>query len=254
MRNKVVLLGAAALLVAGLATAQLPAEKQAELQAAGITSWTPGQTKGSAPVFATLDNPLAAPAGTPPADTATMQYDDGMISVLPTLFGQIYGNRFSLGVGGVSLDTITLNSFSFFFLEDDLADTGLTFQISNPLNATSISALGSTNITGLANSGQSFSAPVLNTVPGTAIAAQNFNDTFFLGAWCLNANTAFPVDNEMLGLTNGGSQTRGYTADSAGSGPTPFAAQPFSAVLRANVTSPNAVPVELMNFDVDSDR
>ena len=243
-------------LLAAPALGQLPAEKQAELRAAGITDWTPGQNRAAGAKFSTLANPRPAPAG-PVRDTATMQYDDGSLSALPTSFGLIFGNRFSLGVSSVALSTITLNSFSFYFMEDSLPDTGLFFQPADPLNATSISARASVNIGGLANSGPSFSSPVLNTINQTALATAGvFSNTFFLGAWCLNSATTFPVDNETIGLSTndapGARAFAGYTA-SSGTGPVAFAAGAFNAILRANVTSPNTVPVELMSFGVDGE-
>jgi hypothetical protein len=237
--------------VATPALADMPPAKQAELATRGIFNWTPGQNQGQGPAFAVLPNALAAPEN-PILDTATSQYDDGNLTAVPTVFGQVYGNKWSLGVGGVQLDTITLNSFSFYFLEDSLPDTGLFFQAGPPTGTMSINALVSTNVTGLMNSGPNFSAPVLNVVNASALgAATMFNDTFFLGGWCLNSNTMLPVDNETLGLATNGPRQQGYTANS-GTGPQPFAAQAFNAILRANITSPNAVPVELMSFGVDN--
>lgn len=228
--------------------AQLPAAKQAELSAAGRASWTPGQERGQGAAFAVLDQ--ARTGGITPENTDTMQMDDGNLTALPTVFGQVYGNRFSLGQGGVQLDTITLNSFSFYFMEDSVSDTSLFFQPADPNNATSINARASTNVTGLTNAGQSFSNPVLNVVPQSALGTTGvFNDTFFLGGWCLNSAVTFPINNETLGLATNGPRQQGYTAVS-GTGPVAFAAQPFNAILRANVTSPNTVPVELMSFEV----
>lgn len=245
--KKIVVLGVVTLLSFPV-LAQLPAAKQAELTAAGRTSWTPGQGRGQGQAFAVLDQTRAG--AITPENTDTMQYDDGNVTALPTVFGAVYGNRFSLGQGGVQLDAITLNSFSFYFMEDSLADTGLFFQAADPINATSINARASTNVTGLNNSGQSFSAPVLNVVNQSVLGtAGTFNDTFFLGGWCLNSALTFPIDNETLGLSTNGPRQQGYTAVS-GTGPVAFAAQPFNAILRANVTSPNTVPVELMSFDV----
>lgn len=228
----------------------LPPAKQAELAAAGIGSWAPGQHQGTGPVFSRLGQGVAAP-GPAVRDTATMQYDNGMLTALPTAFGAIFGNRFSLGIAGVSLDTITLNSFSFFFMEDSLPDTGLFLQPADPLNPTSISARASVNVTGLMNSGPNFSMPVLNVVPQAALGTTGmFNDTFFLGGWCLNTATMFPINNEVIGLDTNLTQVKGFTA-SSGVGAVAFSAQPFNAILRANVTSPNLVPVELMAFEVD---
>lgn len=238
------------LAVASVATAQHanPVKRQ-ELQAKGITSWTPGQGRvAGAPAFATVP----PRAGTSPENTDTMQYDDGNLTALPTVFGAIFGNRFSQGVGGVDLDTITLNSFSFYFLEDSLPDTGLFFQPADPVNTMSINARASTNITGLMNSGPSFMTPVLNVIPQASLGTSGmFTDTFFLGAWCLNSATMFPINNEMIGLATNGPQQKGYTA-SSGTGAVPFASQAFNAILRANVTSPATVPVELMSFSVDN--
>ena len=247
--KKIVAIAIAVGFVAGIAVAQLPAEKLQELSAAGITNWTPGTNEG---VIAKIPS-VPAPSN-PAGDTQTMQYDDGNITALPVGFGQIWGNRFQLGVGGVNLSTMTLNSFSFYFF-DTVADTGMFFQPADPLNATSISARATVNITGLTNSGPSFTTPVLNVVPQSALGTGGtFSNTFYLGGWTLNANTTFPVDNEAIGLatntTGIGSGYRGYTADS-GTGAQPFAAGSFQAILRANVTSPNPVPVELMAFDVE---
>jgi hypothetical protein len=240
--------------VSALAAA-LPAAKQQELAAAGRNSWTPGQGRGQGPVMATVGSGHTAPAGAvAPEDTQTMQYDDGALTALPTVFGQVYGNRFSQGIGGVPLGALTLNSFSFYFMEDSAVDTGLFFQAADPLNATSISARASINIVGLMNSGPSFSAPVLNVVAQAGLGTTGmFNDTFFLGAWCLNSATMFPINNEVIGLATNvrGEGNRGYTAVS-GVGAVAFAAQPgFNAILRANVTSQALVPVELMSFGID---
>lgn len=228
-------------------TTNLPAEKQRELAAAGRSDWTAGQERGAGQPFATLDTPIQLPAT---RDTQTMQYDSGAITALPTTFGQVYGNRFSEGVGGVQLDTVTLNGFSFYFAEDSVADTGLFFQAADPLNATNIIARASLNIGGLVNNGQSFSSlGTINVVNQTALGTTGqFNDTFYLGAWCLNSAATVPVNNETLGLDTTGPGFKGYTAAS-GTATVAFAAQPFNAVLRANVTSPNAVPVELMAFE-----
>lgn len=231
---------------------EFPEAKRIELQARGLSEWTPGSGKVEGqPVFSNVDG-KAAPAGDrAPEDTQTMQYDDGNLTSLPTTFGQVYGNRFSLGVGGVQLDTLTLNSFSFYFMEDSLPDTGLFFQVGAPLDSMQINAAASTNVTGLMNSGPSFSAPALNVIPGSALGGNTMhNDTFFLGAWSLNSATMFPINNEVIGLSTNGPRQQGYTAVS-GTGPVAFAAQPFNAIIRANVTSPNAVPVELMNYQVD---
>jgi hypothetical protein len=100
------------------------------------------------------------------------------------------------------------------------------------------------------NSGPNFSAPALNVIDQSMLATTGmFNDTFFLGAWCLNSATMFPINNETIGLSTNGPRQQGYTAVS-GTGPVAFVAQPFNAILRANVTSPNTVPVELMGFGV----
>lgn len=247
----------ACILLAFVATAELPTDpaKRAELQAAGYTDWTPGQTRGSGPTFQTLEGSLAAPlrdAGNQIADTQTMVLDDGNLTALPTTFGLIYGNRFSLGTGGVALGALTLNSFSFYFLEDSLPDTGMFIQPGSPGTAASlIEARASVNITGLLNSGPSFSSPQLNVVPQTELGTVGtFSNTFFLGGWCVNSATTFPITNEMIGLATNGPRQQGYTATS-GTGPVAFAAQAFNAILRANVTSAQNVPVELMAFDVE---
>jgi hypothetical protein len=225
--------------------------KQAELTEAGIQSWTPGQNRNQAVKFSEVTPRSAGPIQ---ENTDTMVYDNGTLTALPTAFGLVFGNQFSEGVGGVALATITLNSFSFYFMEDSTSDTGLFFQISNPLNATSISVLNSVDVAGLANSGPSFSSPTLNVRPASALSATNmYFDTFYLGAWCVNSATTFPVDNETIGLNstfNTGNQ-KGYTASSATTGAIAFANQPFNAMLRANVTSPETVPVELMSFDIE---
>lgn len=223
--------------------------KAAELAAAGRTQWTPGQERGGE-AFAPLAQAKPAP-GRGTENTATSQYDDGNLTALPIIFGAIYGNRWSLGQGGVQLDTITLNSFSFYFMEDSVSDTSLFFQPAAPMNTMSINALASSNVTGLMNSGPSFSAPALNVVNASVLgAATMFNDTFFLGGWCLNSALTFPINNETLGLATNGPRQQGYTAVS-GTGAVAFAAQPFNAILRANITSPNTVPVELMAAGVE---
>lgn len=247
MKNTLVILTIVA--VAGIVIAdQIPAEKQQELSAAGIANWQAGQNQGQGPVMANLNNTTVVGV---PEDTQTMTYDDGVASALPTIFGAVYGNKFSLGVGGVALSTITLNSFSFYYLEDSPTDTGLFVQPADPLNAASINARASVNVSGLVISGPSFTTPVLNVVPQSALGTTGvFSNTFFLGGWCLNANTAFPVDNEAIVLATNGPRQQGYTAVS-GVGAVAFAMQPFNAILRANVTSPNAVPVELMAFETE---
>jgi hypothetical protein len=119
-----------------------------------------------------------------------------------------------------------------------------------------INPRASVNISGLINAGPSFSnLTTINVVPQTALGTTGmFSNTFFLGAWCLNANTTGPVTNEAIGLATNtfGGGFRGYTANSVTSlvGPVAMAPGSFQAVLRANVTSPNAVPVELMGFEV----
>lgn len=237
-------------MVASLAVAQHanPIKRQ-ELQNKGIATWAPGQ--GQAAGGAVLAN-VPPRAGVSPEDTATMQYDDGSLTALPTVFGAIYGNQFSLGVAGVPLGALTLNSFSFYFMEDSLPDTGLFFQPADPLNTMSISARASVNVTGLMNSGANFSAPVINIIDQSALATTGmFTDTFFLGAWCLNSATMFPINNEVIGLATNGPRQQGYTAVS-GTGAQAFSAQAFNAILRANVTSAATVPVELMSFSVDN--
>jgi hypothetical protein len=255
MKRTAVLVAALAL-TASAAVADindLPQAKQQELAAQGITEWSAGQNSGSGPVLSALDEPIRLPAVNNGRDTATMQYDDGSITALPTIFGQIYGNQFSEGVGGVQLDTVTLNSFSFYFAEDSIADTNLFFQPASPAaTAGLVNARASVNIGGLVNAGSAFTnLATINVINQTALGTTGgFNDTFYLGAWCLNANTVVPVDNETIGLATNGPGFKGYTAAS-GTGAVAFAAQPFNAVLRANVTSPNQVPVELMSFEAN---
>ena len=238
----------------GIARAELPAAKQDELVEAGRVPWTGPQRPGGVAAVEPLPGESLGPTG-------TMRYDDGNLSALPTGFGIIYGNRFLLGMNGSPLSTITLNTFSFYFLEDDLADTDLFFQPADPLNTASILARASVNVTGLVNSGPSFSNPVLNVVPQSALGTPGtFFNTFLLGAWSLNSATALPVDNEAVGLaTNttglfggGIDGFRGYTAES-GTGTQPFARGPFQVILRATVTTPNfpLVPVELMAFQIE---
>lgn len=235
--------------VAAVAFADLPAAKQQELSRAGITHWTPGQNRGQGPAMATLPTPAAAPPGN--RDTQTMVYDNGTLTALPIAFGQVFGNKFNQGIMGVSLNAATLNSFSFYFMEDSAPDTGLFFQPSDPLNTMSISARTSVNIAGLMNSGANFSAPVLNVIMQASLGTTGmFNDTFYLGGWCLNSATMFPVNNETIGLSTNGPRQKGYTAVS-GSGAVAFTAQPFNAILRARVTSASLVPVELMSFSAD---
>lgn len=251
MRRAVVIV--AVLMAVTLAVgAEMPAEKAAELSAAGISDWVPGQNRNVSPKLATIE-PIQL--GGVPENTDTMVYDNGTISALPIVFGQIYGNRFSLGVSSVPLSTITLNSFSLYFAEDSVADTGLFFQPAS-LGATSgvIHSRASLNVGPLINAGQSFSMlTTINVVPQSALGTTGmFSNTFFLGAWCLNANTTLPVDNEAIGLATNGPRQQGYTAVSGGAtASVAVAAQPFNAVLRANVTSPNTVPVELMAFEVN---
>jgi hypothetical protein len=235
-----------------MAAAPVKPAKAKELEAKGLSQWRAGQgrVKGKAAFARVPAKPAGARKSRVPEDTATMQYDDGNLTALPTVFGAVYGNRFSQGVGGVQLDAITLNSFSFHFMEDSATDTGLFIQAADPINATSINARTSTDIVGLMNSGPNFSNPVLNVIDQSLLGTSGmFNDTFFLGAWCLNSALTFPVNNETIGLATNGPRQQGYTA-SSGVGSVAFAAQPFNAILRANVTSPNAVPVELMGFGV----
>lgn len=242
------------LLVAGVAvvaSAQGPSKAQ-ELQAAGITNWTPGMTQGQGPVFSKLDNPISIPT-TELNVTGTIQYDSGTVAALPTVFGLVYGNNFNADNSGSAFKaTVTLNSFSMLFAEDSVADTGLFFQPAAPLNATSISARASINIGGLTNAGSSFTnVTAFNVLPQSALGTTGvFSNSFYLGAWCLNVNTNVPVDNEAIALdTNaftGGN--KGYTAVS-GTGPVAFVAQTFNAVMRANITG--IIPVELMAFEVE---
>jgi hypothetical protein len=256
-----------ALLLAGIVVAEpsrtrtqktqqsLPPAKQAELAAAGIQNWTPASVKQT-PLFRKLRKPgLVTPkrSSLPTKDTATMQYDNGLLTSLPITFGLVFGNRFSQGIGGVPLSTITLNSFSFFFLEDSLADDSLFFQAADPVNASLIDARVSVNVSTLMNSGPSFSSPVLNVVPGTSLGAgaTMYTNTFFLGAWCLNTASSFPINNEMIGLATNDPPGKGYVA-SSGVGTLSFLSNlGFNAILRANVTSPAIVPVELMSFEVE---
>ena len=243
--------------VAFVASAQGPT-KQQELDAAGITNWTPGQNKGNGPTIAKLQNPIqlggnnAAPET---GQTETTQYDSGAVTALPTVFGQIFGNNFNADNAGNPYKTaVTLNSFSLLFAEDSTGDTGLFYQPADPGGATTIVPRASLNVGGLVNAGSSFTnTTAFNVVPQTALGTTGvFGSSFFLGAWCLNANATVPVDNEAIGLDtatfNGGFQ--GYTAVSGG-GPTgvAFAAGSFNAILRANVTG--VVPVELMAFEVE---
>ncbi len=255
--KKVLAFGVLTLLAVVAVQAQLPAAKQQELAARGITNWTPGQNQGgNGAVFAPLGTTLSAPLhNRVPGDTQTMQYDDGALTALPTIFGAVYGNRFDEGLLGVALGALTLNSFSFYFMEDSVPDTGLFFQPSDPLNSMSISARASVNIAGLMNSGASFMTPVLNVIPQASLGTTGmFTDTFYLGGWCLNSNTMFPINNETLGLStaevNNGPRRKGYTAVS-GTGAQMFSNQNFNAIIRANVTSAALVPVELMAFEVE---
>lgn len=242
-------------LLTGAVLAQGPSKVQ-ELQARGIQNWTPGQGKvPGAPAFAVVPS-RPAPAGPSNiADTQTMQYDDGNLTALPTVFGQVFGNRFSQGIGGVELNTLTLNSFQFYFLEDSLPDTALFFLAGPPSGTMSVQHLVSTNVAGLMNSGANFSAPVLNIVDASMALGAGpqtmYNDQFFLGGWCVNSATMFPVNNEMIGLATNGPRQQGYTAVSGDTVPVAFVGQAFNAILRANVTSASMVPVELMNFGVE---
>ena len=231
--------------------ANMPAEKQRELQAAGLTEWTPGSGKnGKAAVISELAPGSKAEAPQGVGGTGTIQYDDGNFTALATVFGQIYGNQFSQGLGGAALGASTLNSFSFYFLEDSLSDTGLFLQPGVAGGPGVINALASVNVSGLLNSGADFSNPQLNVRPASdlGIGAVQFTDTLFLGGWSLNTASAFPVDNETIGLSTNGPRQQGYTANSGGAGASVlYTSQPFNAMLRANITSSNAVPVELMN-------
>ncbi len=244
-------IGIAALLVASLAMAELPAKKQQELTAAGISDRQAGQNQGQ-PTHSTLAKSIQAPQR-PSRDTATMTYDDGTISALPTVFGKIYGNKFSQGVGGAALGTVTLNSFSFYFAENAASNTGLFFQPADPGGAASINPRESINISGLVNAGASFSnLTTINLINQSALGTTGvFNDTFYLGAWCLNVNTTVPVGDKAIGLSTNGPRRQGYTADVGATGTVAMAAQPWNAVLRANVTSTVTVPVELMAFGAE---
>lgn len=251
MRNSL-FLSLVMVLLASVAVAQHPnANKAAELQAGGYDSWTAGQTRGDGPVFSTLSEPIVLPGGTEGGDT--MQYDSGTIDAIPTGFGIVVGNKFNLGAGGAELDTITLNSFSFYFAEDSVTDTRLFFQPSDPgATPNQIVSRASVEVAGLVNAGPSFSMlAVINVIPQSALGTTGmFTDTFFLGGWCLNSATALPVDNETLGLSTGDAQQKGFTA-SSGVGTLTSVPQAFNAVLRANITSPTTVPVELMAFEVN---
>lgn len=252
MQN-VLILWAACLCLAGVAFGQhADPEKAAELKAAGYETWTPGQSQGQGPVLGDLTHPITLPGG--PEDTATMNYDNGVINAIPMAFGQVYGNKFNLGVGGVELDTVTLNSFSFYYADDDVTDDNMFFQPASVGAAPSqLMSRASVNVMGLVNAGPSFSnLGALNVIPQSVLGTSGvFDDTFFLGGWCVNEATTLPIDNDALGLSTGG-QAKGYTAAS-GVGAVSFTPGAFNAVLRANVTSPNAVPVELMAFETDDD-
>ena len=126
----------ALMFVALAAWAQMPAEKQQELAAEGRTEW--GRENHDGPVFAVVTEPKVA--GDAGRDTATMQYDDGVMNALPTVFGAIHGNRFSLGTASQALGAITLNNIQFYFMEDSLTDTGIFIQPADPLNAASYTA------------------------------------------------------------------------------------------------------------------
>jgi hypothetical protein len=252
MRRIAILLLAVAL-TSTVVAAQGPS-KQAELQAKGITNWTPGMNRGQAAYHGVGTRFAGGPAAQIQGVTGTLQYDSGTLTALPILFGQVYGNQFNVNNNGNPLGgTLTASSFHFYFMEDSTADTGLFFQPATFVGASTINALASIDITGLANSGPSFSAPVLNDIQWTALGVAN---TFgsangvFLGGWCLNSALTFPVTNETLGLdvTPGNAGNKGYTATS-GVGNVAYAAQSFNAILRLTATAPN-IPVELMSFGV----
>ena len=246
-------------LVAGaafVASAQGPTKAQ-ELQAAGITNWTPGMNRGQGPVISKLANPINIPA-TKAGGTGTLTYDSGAVTALPTIFGQIYGNHFAVDNGGGALKaTVTLNSFSMLFAEDSTSDTGLFFQAAVPATAAGmLNPRASLNIGGLVNAGSSFTnLAAFNVINQTALGTTGAftGGSFYLGAWCLNANTTVPVDNEAIALDTvaGGAGFNGFTANSGGAGATvTFAPQgTWNAVFRANITG--IVPVELMAFDVE---
>ena len=250
------------LLLAVPTLGQLSPNKKAELNAAGITDWDAHRAELKAaggPTFSRLERPLAAPGRADASrggTTGTVMYDDGTITSLPTSFGAVYGNKFAARPDGTAFTgAVTLNSFSFFFMEDSLADTGMSIQVSDPLNATSITSRTSPNVTGLLNSGQSFSSPQINVrMQSTAFGTTGvFSNTVYLGGWCLNTNTTLPVNNEAIGLSNnmlpGAPPFRGFTTNS-GTGANTFTDQSFNAIIRANLTG-NNVPVELMSFSVD---
>jgi uncharacterized protein YceK len=240
--------------VAFVASAQGPT-KQQELSAAGISNWTPGQTRGNGPVLSKLNNPVTIPQGEFNL-TDTLVYDSGAVTALPTTFGAIYGNNFAVDNTGNPLKaTVTLNSFSFLFAEDSVADTGLfIFNASNGGTAGVIHSRVSTNIGGLANAGSSFSNPVFNVIPQSALGTTGvFSGNFYLGGWCLNSATTLPIDNETFGLDTvaGAPGLNGFTATSGGatSSVAFSGGLGFNAILRANITG--VVPVELMAFDVE---
>jgi hypothetical protein len=231
--------------------------KQQELDAAGIASWTPGQGKGDGAAFSTLAEPIAPQHGSQ-GETGVIsrtKYDSGSVTALPTVFGLIYGNHFDIDNSGNPLKaTITLHSLSFLFAEDSLADTSLfIFVASAGATPGLIHSRASINIAGLANAGSSFTnLAAFNVIPQPALGTTGmFSGSLYLGAWCLNANTTVPVDNEAIGLDAGtfAGGFQGFTATSGGAtSSVAFGMQNFNAVLRATIPG---VPVELMSFDIE---
>jgi hypothetical protein len=245
----------------GKAKPVLHEAKQKELDAKGITSWRPGKMRRQGkPAFSKLKKSMhkrvpGAQKRGDIADTGTLQYDNGTLTALPTVFGQNYGNDFHRYQGGPpGFQTITLNNVQFYFMEDSVTDTGLFLQPSDPGTvAGQLNARASVNVTGLLNSGASFSNPQLNVVNQTALGTTGvFNSTLFMAAWCLNSATVFPVTNEVIGLgTNQHAGAfHGFTVAS-GTGPLTYTPGSFQAMLRVNITSPQTVPVELMAIEAD---
>jgi hypothetical protein len=232
--------------------------KQQELDAAGRATWVPGQEASLEAPFATVTLPAADDAAAKAGALAsfqTLQYDSGSVTALPTAFGQIYGNLFNVtSASGTFPAIFSLNSFSFLFAEDSLADTAMFFQIGDA-SSTAISSYQvrtSVDVPGLVNAGSSFSNPVFNVIPQNALGTTGvFSNGFYLGAWCLNSNSIVPVDNEAIGLDtatfNGAFQ--GYTGASGAAGTVVAQPQPFNAILRATISGP--IPVELMYYEVE---
>ncbi len=234
-------------LCAGTAQAQGLSKSQEQAQNPGA-SQPPAFRVASVP-------PRPAPGPNGGTVTATVQYDNGTLTALPVGFDFIVGNVFDRPTTAPSwTGNVTLNSFSFYFMEDSIADTGLFFNVADPVNSSTISSRVSVNIGGLANSGQSFSSPTLNVIPQSALGTTGvFSNTMYMGVWTLNSATTFPVDNETIGLNDtapllGGFQ--GYTAGTDATGPILWAPGSFHAIIRANLTY-DPIPVEVMAFEVD---